>query len=315
MSFYNANEIIRLTRIAKGISQEELCFDICAPATLSGIENGKHRVKRETYRQLMRKMGRMTEKQYAVCIGKDGCLLQYREEMERAFKRYDYDAAEEYVLQMKEQAHDNVLTQQYLVRAEAMVEYYQKRIDATEAIRRVDAAIRMTAPDYEVYIGRKDKILPFVKEELLAIMTLGQLYCALKEYEKSERYYRTVLRCLDKNYLGFPENMKIRAMVYNEMAGVLMRQKRYKEALDLLNKGIEISVTSYYGPFMPILLGNKAYCDVELVRMNELEETYLAKAKECLQQAYYVASARREDKLAASFARYYARYLGEETDN
>ena len=42
MAYYNINEVIRLPREAKGISQEELCFEICSTVTLSGYENGKH---------------------------------------------------------------------------------------------------------------------------------------------------------------------------------------------------------------------------------------------------------------------------------
>ena len=58
MSNYNAGDMIKLTREAMGITQEELCDTICSVQTLSKIENGKVKVKKATYQQLMEKMGR-----------------------------------------------------------------------------------------------------------------------------------------------------------------------------------------------------------------------------------------------------------------
>lgn len=53
MAYYRAGEIIRLNRIALGMTQEELSEDICSVETLSRIENGHHKVKKETYKRLM----------------------------------------------------------------------------------------------------------------------------------------------------------------------------------------------------------------------------------------------------------------------
>ena len=53
MSNYNVGDIIRLTRLSIGMSQEELSDDICSVQTFSRIENGKVNVKKNTYQQLM----------------------------------------------------------------------------------------------------------------------------------------------------------------------------------------------------------------------------------------------------------------------
>ena len=56
MGNYNVGDMIRLSRIAKKMTQEELSEGVCSVETLSRIENGKHKVKSDTYRQLMEKM-------------------------------------------------------------------------------------------------------------------------------------------------------------------------------------------------------------------------------------------------------------------
>ena len=50
MGNYNVGDMIRLSRIAKKMTQEELSEGVCSVETLSRIENGKHKVKSDTYR-------------------------------------------------------------------------------------------------------------------------------------------------------------------------------------------------------------------------------------------------------------------------
>lgn len=311
MAYYNINEIVKMTRMAKGISQEELSFDICTTATLIGYENGKHRVNRGKYRQLMERMGRMQEMQYAVCINKEGGLLEDRVEMERAFKRYDYAGAEEYVRQMKENADENVLTAQYLARAEALVEYYRKRISAKELAQRIDNAIRMTVPEYEVYIGRTERIFPFMKEELLALMSLGEAYRCMGECEKSIQLYETVLRCLDRGYMANPDNISMKITMQRNLSLVYEQQRQYEEALETIDYCLNLAKQNDYGHIISVLLMGKAHNYIKLVERQRWENNYLEMAKKILRQAYYMATARGDFDISKAIFDYYKKRFGE----
>ena len=92
MSNYRIGDVIRMTRNCIGMSQEKLSEGICSVQTLHRIENGKTGVKKEVYSRLMKKMERISEKNYAVCIGKDLELIdernifdfpKYRKELEK----------------------------------------------------------------------------------------------------------------------------------------------------------------------------------------------------------------------------------------
>ena len=87
MGNYNVGDMIRLSRIAKKMTQEELSEGVCSVETLSRIENGKHKVKSDTYRQLMEKMYQITEKNYAVCVSRDMELIEEREYFEDAMAK------------------------------------------------------------------------------------------------------------------------------------------------------------------------------------------------------------------------------------
>ena len=97
MGNYNVGDMIRLSRIANGMTQEELSEGVCSVETLSRIENGKHKVKSDTYRQLMEKMYQITEKNYAVCVSRDMELIEEREYFEDAMAKHDFLKADIYL--------------------------------------------------------------------------------------------------------------------------------------------------------------------------------------------------------------------------
>ena len=49
MANYRANDVIRLTRKAVGLSQEAISEGICSVETFSRIERGKTKIKGDTY--------------------------------------------------------------------------------------------------------------------------------------------------------------------------------------------------------------------------------------------------------------------------
>ena len=217
MAYYLMNKVVKLTRLALGMTQEELCEGICDVKVLSRSENGRQELKKANFRKLMARMGRTTEPIYAVCVDKDGRLMEDRENMERAFKRYDYAAAEQYLRRMQKNADDNLLTRQYLARAEAVAEYRQKRIGAEEFAKRVDQALRMTVPDYEKYVYGTDKVFPFVREELLGLLSLGNAYMYLGQYEMAKQAYNAILRCLKAEYMLKPDRLTLEITVWTAL--------------------------------------------------------------------------------------------------
>lgn len=64
MAKYLTSKIIKSTRLALGMTREELAEGICSAETLYHCESGQHEITREIYEQLMRKMGRIGEKNY-----------------------------------------------------------------------------------------------------------------------------------------------------------------------------------------------------------------------------------------------------------
>lgn len=309
MAYYNANEIIKLTRTAMGITQEELCDGICDVTTLSRIENGHQCMRRETYRSLMRKMGRVAEMRYTVCLEQDGILLEDRINLEKAFKKFDYAEAERYLQNMKKIADDNILTRQYIARAESLVAFYSGGIQAEELIEKLDEVIRMTVADYEKYL-MANNVFPFVKEELLTLMSLGNAYCKLGEKERGMQIYESIIKCLEKNYMGEPEKTTMLITVKNNIVKIYSAEGRHLEALDEIESCLKLCRKWDYSHLVAPLFVSKAHNYVRMVEKGLWAEQYLDDAKKILRQAYCLATARKEREITSTIVRYYEQHLG-----
>lgn len=258
----------------------------------------------------MARMGRTIEPIYAVCVDRDGRLLEDRENMERAFKRYDYAAAEQYLRRMQENADDNLLTRQYLARAEAVAEYRHRRIGAEEFARRVDQALRMTVPDYEKYVYGTDKVFPFVKEELLGLLSLGNAYTNSGLYEKAKETYNAILRCLKAEYMLKPDRLTTEIVVWDALYHVYDKEGYLEDALQTIEDCLQKSKEIDNGHAIAPLLVSKAYNYILMVRRGRWEESCLEDAKGYLRRAYYIAAARGNARFMDIIIKYYVENFG-----
>ena len=115
MSNYRAGDIIRLTRQSLGMSQEQLSFNICSVQTLSRIENGHHKIKRDTYQKLMERMGRNGAKNYSRITVDDFNLLDVMQRLDTAISKHEHKQADEYIRILKKHMDlDNTINRQFI---------------------------------------------------------------------------------------------------------------------------------------------------------------------------------------------------------
>lgn len=106
MANYRANDVIRLTRKAVGLSQEAISEGICSVETFSRIERGKTKIKGDTYKKIMERLERNTDKFYAVCSGEDVDLLDDVAAIENAIAKFDYQLADSILGNVRENIGD-----------------------------------------------------------------------------------------------------------------------------------------------------------------------------------------------------------------
>ena len=311
MANYRAGDVIRLTRQAVGMTQETLCENICSVETLSRIENGKHKVKRETYRRLMERMERIPEKNYAICTGKHMELLEEKVDFEDAYRKYDYEKAEICLQRLKQKIGNGVLNEQYIAKAEAVVCYDKRHIDADQMISRLEEAIRMTLPEYEQYL---DKEYPYTEQEVLALMNLAGAYRLKKRYEDGIRIYRALLKSLHLGYMTERDSVILEIKVMRNMALVFGEMDRYEESNALLEKVIRLSKEMDYGQILSTALSQITWNMMRQIENGERDMSDIVRVKAYTRQAYYIAAARDDYIHAVKIREYYENKFEEDIE-
>lgn len=309
MSNYRTGDVIRMTREYLGISREELSDGICSPQTLYRLEHGKTRVKKELYAELMAKMERVPEKNYAVCVGKNMELLEERELLEKAMQDYDYEKADQYLKRLKEKADGNMITEQYVLKAEALLDYYCKRCDGETTIERLEEAIRITLPDYEECLNKK---FPFTEQEIMNLMSLANAYAHLEKHEKAISIYKKLLECLNMEYIfgEYVEHMQMTIM--RNLSSACMETGKYEEAMSLNNECLKLARKNNEGKEVYAILSDKACIILKQIENGKRDVSDICKAKKYLRQSYFLAAARKDKRIAEILKKAYLDKFKEE---
>lgn len=308
MSNYRAGDIIRLTREYVGMSREELSDGICSPQTLYRLELGKTRVKKDLYARLMAKMERVPEKNYAVCVGKNMELLEERELLEDAMRDYDYEKADEYLKKLKEKADDNLITKQYVLKAEALLDYYCKRSDGEETIKKLEKAIRITLPDYEKCLQKK---FPFTEQEIMNLMSLANAFAHTAKYDKAITIYRKLLECLDMEYILGEYVGHMKMIIMRNLSLAYFYIEKCEEALELNERCLELAKGNNEGREYHILLSDKAAIILKQVEKGKRDRMDIELTRKYLRQSYYLAAARGDEKSIEVYKKAYKEEMGE----
>ncbi len=317
MADYRAGDVIRLTRNAVGMTQEALSGGICAVETLSRIENNRHKINRETYRQLMEKMGRGVHDNCAVCMGKDLSLLEEYPLFEDAMAKRDYHTAERYLVRIREKISDYVTDRQYLKRVESILAYNMGTIGVQEHMQQLGEALAMTIPDYECYLrdGKHDIVFPYREQEILILMEIGNTYYAMCDMDEAIRVYETIIRSLDAGYMDVKNAEELKLITFVNMSFPLERQEKYEEAMLKSEKGLEMAIDLGYAHAVVELLVSVAWNQIQIfecMKDPERRKQGILEAKRKMQQAYYIAAARKDKYNQKKIEDYFKRYFGVE---
>lgn len=299
MANYKAGDVIRLTRKAAGMTQEELSDGICSVETLSRIENNRHKIKRETYRKLMEKMGRGVHNNCAVCMGRDMSLLEEYTLFEDAMAKREYHTAEQYLKRIREKISGSLVDRQYLKRVETFLEYDMGRIDAQECMLQLQVAMKMTVQNYECYLWgeKRDKVYPYREQEILILMGMGHIYYDMNEMDKAILVYETIIKSLDAGYMDVKNAEELRLINLANLSLPLGEQGRFEEALSKAEEGLEMAVSRGYVHTLVELLMDVAWNKMKLAKQMEgfeKKKQELEKVKRMMRQAYYIAAARKD---------------------
>ena len=308
MANYRVGDIIRLTRIASGLTQEQLSENICSVETMSRIENGKYGVKKDIYQKLMEKMNRKPERSYAICVDKDMQIIEERAAFEEAMTRHDFERADEYMTLLKEKAGESILTKNYVRRESAFLDFYQNRITSAELVEILEELAEETVPDYRRYMEEKI-IFPFTEQEIILFKRLAVAYGRNDKNELALEISEMLLRSLRSKYMI--EWKKNELSVYGNMARYYQKIGQYEVAYNINDTLIYEAKKYDNGILVEESLFDKAWDILREIRNGKREKEEIEECKKLMRKAYYLSLSRNDQTNMKIFSDYYATQFGE----
>ena len=272
-------EYLYSARMAKGMTQEEVCFGICEPETYSRIETGKHvPVKTNLYR-LTERLG-ISWSFYRGEI-EVGSLETYR--LYQLLKKCSNRERNEESLKRLEELKllldmTNPMNIQYVEFERIIAERRLGRIDEEEAYRRLKDALMLTTS-----LPVENQFRYYSQTELEILAEMGKMLYLQKNYEKGILLLESVvqnqrngkIRC-EYQWNGFEYVIRVLADLY---FGI----QRYEEANDIEKYVMRINLNQREAICLPHLL------DAVADNYEHIGEQYSKIYKKMYCQTYYVA--------------------------
>ena len=175
MGEYNKSLMIKYTRKALGMTQEELAEFICEPTTLARYESGKIDPTDDKFLRLMKKMGEHGD----IFVSPiETNLLELDWEMEQlsnAVEQQEWNVVEKIKQKLTSNRHfslDYPENKQYLKRIEVILQYHYKKID--ETIKNIVGELRAGVADAKPLISSKDNPCTYCAAKALCRKTTAK---------------------------------------------------------------------------------------------------------------------------------------------
>ena len=310
MSNYNIGDIIQLTRQSIGMSQEELSDGICSVQTLSRIENGKVSVKKNTYQQLMERMGRNGQKNYSVLKVEEFDVLEVMRETQNLIFRKEYTEAEKQLDKLKKVLDlKEVINIQYIMRKEAVIRYRKGYISKEEYLKELEKTISLSISDYRQYI---DKIYPFTAEEVSTLMNIASAYGELEKNEIAISIYNMLLNSLNTGYMEKNKAIPFTLILIHGAARMHGGEGRYQIAIQMCWNAIHISKQYHLFTILPNAYGEISWNMMKQIEKGEREEKEKEEVKKIMRQGYAAAALSKQHVIGDVIKNQYYKYFDED---
>ena len=193
MAKYLTSKIIKSTRLALGITRKDLAEGICSEETLYHCESGKYEITREIYEQLMRKMGRIGEKNYTFLSVEGIEAFELQEELVEELERRNITKADlllkELERVMPEEKWDGS-DKQFFMTYHARIGMEMGNITPEQCLEQLKKALNLTVKNVDM-INLDYWIFNY--QERLVILNMMGVYRRIGLDEKFEKLIKKMI--------------------------------------------------------------------------------------------------------------------------
>lgn len=273
-------EYVKQRRLDLGLTQEQLCYGICEPMTLSRLENGKQTPSRNRINALLQRLGLPDDRYFALLSKNELEMEALQKEIVACNANHRVEEGFETLKKFEQIAdHDDQIAQQFILRSKVLLGRLDQRYTPQEQIDLLMQAIRLTVPRFNL-----DEIERFFysTDEIKIINQIGIAYSDDGQNKKAADIYYQLLKYVRKHFKETITSIGVLPLVLYNYARVLDLCGRYEEGAALAKEGREACIQYGHYQVLPRCLEIEAECrhfmgDDEISKELYYQSYYLCK--------------------------------------
>lgn len=276
-------EYIRSHRKKQGITIEDLCAGICSVSTLSRLERGKQTPSRATVNALLHRLGLPEDRVFVLVSEHDREIKALKRDIQASVIEFE-KAEREVRPQLRERImaelkrleeitdEDDAIDRQYILSTRITLGPPDGPYTPAQRRRLLEKAIRMTVPGF-----RLDKVEKFRYrlEEMTLLNMLARTFSMEGKREEAIGLYDRLLQNIEKNGRELEDYGSIFCLVAYNYAINLTLAGKYKDALELTERGQQTSIHYKDYMFLPGFLATQAECQFFLGDQKKSTNLYI----------------------------------------
>ena len=269
-----SNQFLKNLREAEGVTQEELCEDVCAWETISRIENGRNPNKKKLY-QMWKRSGVERERYYGFIESEHYVVYEKVREYNRLIGKEEVNHAIEVLCEIKSKLDMScILNRQFISCAEIINQILQNKLSDEEAIEQFWELLSLTMPPLEA--SERIYRLPFRTEYLILNQIAGGLH-EMGKTREAVKIYKKVLEKYKSNGTNLKYHVVPVMLLYVNYVADLEENNQLKEADTVALEGMNFIINCQRGDMASQLLANMS-CICEKRQDTITEKRYLRDA-------------------------------------
>lgn len=147
-------DVLRIRRSMYGMTQEELCKDICVTKTLRRSEKMERTMHQDSLEKVMRRLGLSKEHQKSRLVTNDREVLKLRDELLICRNNHDIVRCREILGLMQKRLSTKIPeNQQYIIELETSLDWMENKITKEELVEKEEKALRCTLNLNKIFLS------------------------------------------------------------------------------------------------------------------------------------------------------------------
>ncbi len=264
MEFVHIGKIINHERMRQGYTLQDICQGLCAPATLTRLENDAQAPSQDCVIAILQRLGLPDDIYHARLTQKESVILQAKKRIESERFFFEVSSGEEMerhritTLQAIRRLEKHLspydrLNQQFLVLQEMTVGHETGSYSLSQQEEMTLSALRLTIPDFDY-----DKLPQYLltRTEAGLLIHMMNVYGDRSQFREEAFLGSLILKNFEKHC---PQHDSLLSVQYN-YARALTLDNRFEEALEVIAKAKEQSIEEEHYVLLPSLFHLEAEC-------------------------------------------------------